>query len=900
MLLDDYLKKIDIVLLTETWSSDSTVTDAMLGMNRYTVYRCDRDSHGGGTAILVRDTIPSVALFSQSFSSKCQIVSCRVEIDSRQYCVICVYRSPSCERSHFIEGLRYIEEFSVENNDSLIIGGDFNCKEVDWIRESIEGHSLSSSDLLDFALSANLTQHVLSPTRMDNILDIVLTSEEDTVQNVNIAAPILRMDHCIVHFTICGNHSNVEPEYRLDYGKADWESACRHIASIDWPSLLLDSDPNSLYDKFCSLILEIVRATVPISKRRREVNNTSSRVDNLLRRTEKLYRKRHIIGVSHYKESDKKLKRLIKSERREKEWRMVQSKHKIDLFKFSSRVVKNKQDGIGTLEDGNGVSVTNDERKAQLLASSFSATYTERSFEEPTLSTRAPAILDWVSFTPSTVYKALARLPNKVSTSPDSIPYIVLRNCALPLALPLTIIFDRMILCGRVPGVWREAIVRPVYKSKGERSSPLNYRPISLTCGTSKLMERMVCREIQNFLEKNSLSCQHQHGFISRRSCLTSIVTTLKDFQYAVDRGSFVSVVYIDYTKAFDIIPIPLLLHKCRSIGIEGSLLRWIEAFLTERKQRVKVGNCLSNEYKASSGVPQGSVIGPLLFSIYIADIGKFLPEGVHYSLYADDAKVYTVNDCALLQRGLDCLSEWSTRWGMTISKTKTVCMKIGRKHPDHSFYIHGSQLEEVDTFRDLGVRYSNDLSFDAHVDDICRNAMRRCGYILRSFVSRSPKLYGMLFNTYVRPVLEYCSEVWNDQSIGNRDKIERTQRKYTRMCLKKCSLPYMEYRERLNQFSMECLHERRKRADLIFAHKIMNGAVNIDAKNYFNIANSEVNLRGNGQRINLHMYRSSQFQKAHCNRVVTSWNSLPSHIVRTTSLLSFKRALSAHLSHNN
>ena len=623
VLLDDYLKNIDVVLLTETWSSDSTVTDAMLGMNRYTVYRCDRDSQGGGTAILVRDTIPSVSLFSRSFSTKCQIVSCRLEIESRYYSVICLYRSPSCERSHFIEGLRYLEEFSIENKESLIIGGDFNCKEIDWLEERVNGSSPSSSDLLNFVLSSNLTQHVLAPTRLENILDILLTSEEDTIQRVNISAPILRMDHCIIHFAISGCQKKSEKELHLDYGKADWESICQRFASINWPSVLIDADPNILYDKFCSLILETVNSMVPVSERRGEQNRTSSRVKNLTRITEKLYTKRHIIGISHYKECEKKLRKVLKAERRRKEWRMVQSHYKIDLFKFSSRVVKNKQDGIGTLEDGNGESVTNDERKAQLLASCFSATYTERTFNEPSTSTTAPAFLDWVSFTSSTVYRALARLPNKVSTSPDFIPYIVLRNCALPLALPLTIIFDRLFLTGRVPDVWREAIVRPVYKNKGDRSSPLNYRPISLTCGTSKLMERMVCSEIQNFLERNKLSCQHQHGFISRRSCLTSIVTTLKDFQQAVDRGSFVSVVFIDYTKAFDIIPIPLLLHKCRSIGFEGSLLRWIESFLTERKQRVKVGKCFSHEYDVTSGVPQGSVIGPLLFSIYIARVGR-------------------------------------------------------------------------------------------------------------------------------------------------------------------------------------------------------------------------------------------------------------------------------------
>ena len=208
--------------------------------------------------------------------------------------------------------------------------------------------------------------------------------------------------------------------------------------------------------------------------------------------------------------------------------------------------------------------------------------------------------------------------------------------------------------------------------------------------------------------------------------------------------------------------------------------------------------------------------------------------------------------------------------------------------------------LEEVDVFRDLGVMYSNELSFDAHIDDICKNAMRRGGFILRSFVSKSPKLYGLLFNTYVRPILEYCCEVWNDQSIRNRDKLERTQRKYTRMCLKKCGLPYMEYSERLRLFELENLQERRRKADLIFAHKIINGAVRIDASAYFNFANSGVNLRGNGQRINLHKYRSSQFQRAHCNRIVSSWNSLPPNIVKITSSLSFKRAIANWFSHNN
>jgi hypothetical protein len=243
-----------------------------------------------------------------------------------------------------------------------------------------------------------------------------------------------------------------------------------------------------------------------------------------------------------------------------------------------------------------------------------------------------------VEITESDVYDVLRPLKTTdKSPGPDNIHPRVLKECARELAEPLTILFQTSMKEGKIPQEWKEANITPVYK-KGSRSAVDNYRPISLTSVCCKVMERLVRKEVLQHMTSNGFLSDNQHGFVQGRSCTTQLLKVVDKLTEILDRGGALDLIYLDFAKAFDTVPHERLLNKLASYGIQGHALQWIRQFLTGRRQRVGVAGNFSNWTKVLSGVPQGSVLGPVLFICYIND----MPEAVRslIYLYADDSKI--------------------------------------------------------------------------------------------------------------------------------------------------------------------------------------------------------------------------------------------------------------------
>ena len=390
-------------------------------------------------------------------------------------------------------------------------------------------------------------------------------------------------------------------------------------------------------------------------------------------------------------------------------------------------------------------------------------------------------------------------------------------------------------------------------------------------------MERIVHKSLSSYLLRHKLTCPEQHGFTSKRSCISSLLTFHKKITLALDRGNFVSCAFIDFSRAFDSIPHNLLLLKCESLGIQGSLLRWISSFLLHRTQSVRVGHELSAPFPVLSGVPQGTCLGPLLFSLYLSDISTILPPGVSFSVFADDLKLSTVNDTSLLQSSLNALQSYATSWGLTISSSKSTVMLLGKSHPPSFFSIDNNILPISTRFKDLGLTYTNALSFHPHVRDTIAKARSRCAYIHRAFSSRSPALYGLLFKVYIRPILEYGSELWNTKKCRDMDDLERVQAHYTRLCLRKCRLPYESYQERLQRFDLETLATRRDRIDLRTAYKITHNAIDIDPLTFFSFSTLSSRNSHNSIRLIPETCKTELYRNFFSNRVIFNWNKLSS-----------------------
>ena len=274
-----------------------------------------------------------------------------------------------------------------------------------------------------------------------------------------------------------------------------------------------------------------------------------------------------------------------------------------------------------------------------------------------------------------------------------------------------------------MPTEWKTGIITPIYKG-GSRCDPANYRPVTLLPVISKVMERIVCEVIVAHLQTQNILSPAQHGFRRSYSCVTNLITTMNDWTQAVDEGCSVHACYLDIAKAFDRLDHSILLVKLQSIGITGALLAWLENYLQERKAKVRIDNVLSTDIEVTSGVPQGSVLGPILFLVYINDMPKSVKANM--VLFADDAKIWmrirSNSDCLLLQNELDALHQWSVRNRLPFNYRKCEMLQIGRNVP-FSYKLGSQPLNWTTSEKDLGVWVCGSLKNSNLCDAVFKRA---------------------------------------------------------------------------------------------------------------------------------------------------------------------------------
>ena len=252
--------------------------------------------------------------------------------------------------------------------------------------------------------------------------------------------------------------------------------------------------------------------------------------------------------------------------------------------------------------------------------------------------TGSPLISDSIEFTPEVVYSKIMSLHNSKNPGPDGWPIPIIKSVCEFIAIPLFIIFKKSYNSGVLPHDWKNAQVTPIHK-KGARNQVCNYRPVSLTSIFSKFMESIIKDHLMCHLLSNNLLSAYQFGFIPGRSCTTQLLYVLDYFTHHLDQGDSVDVIYLDFQKAFDSVPHQRLIQKLSSFGIHGKTLLWIKDFLRNRTQQVVLNGQKSGSILVTSGVPQGSVLGPLLFTMFVNDIPSIVSSPTF--MFADDTKIF-------------------------------------------------------------------------------------------------------------------------------------------------------------------------------------------------------------------------------------------------------------------
>jgi len=408
-----------------------------------------------------------------------------------------------------------------------------------------------------------------------------------------------------------------------------------------------------------------------------------------------------------------------------------------------------------------------------------------------------------------------------------------------------------------------------------------------LTSVICKLFKSIIRDTMVHHLEEKLLIGNSQRGFRRGHSCLTNLLSFLDKVSSLVDSGNSIDVVFLDFVKAFDKVPPKRLLLKLESHGITSKVSQWLSEWLKEQMQRVCISCITSSWLDVLSGVPQGSVLGPILFLIYINNLDNGVKNWI--LKFADDTKIFSaVNndlDRSVLQKDLDNLLRWAEEWQMLFNVLKCKVMHLGYKNHGYSYYMDGKQLDTAEEEKDLGIIISKDLKVSQQCKQAYAKASRMLGLINRSIKHKDRDILLSLYKSLVRPHLEYCIPAWSPHCVKDKELIERIQHRFTRMFPDLRRLPYLR---RLQHLELWTLEERKVRADLIEIFKIIYRISSVSFDTFFKYNNYRATR---GHSLKLTKKRASTDLRHHffSERVINIWNSLDNRTVTSGSIDIFK-----------
>ena len=518
-----------------------------------------------------------------------------------------------------------------------------------------------------------------------------------------------------------------------------------------------------------------------------------------------------------------------KNERAKKFWSFVKS-------------LKNDAFGINTLRE-NGILKTDTLDKANICNRQFQSAFTRESDDEiPSKGTSPFTPMGEITVDPNGVLKLLNNLKIHKAPGPDGLSARVLKECSSEIAPILALIYNETLAQGTVPDDWRQANVAPIFK-KGEKYDAANYRPVSLTCICCKTLEHIILSNINKHLAFESILADCRHGFRSQRSCETQLFQFFHDLVSNLDRAlnrnhRQTDVIIMDFAKAFDKVPHRRLWYKLDYYGIRGSTHKWITSWLSGRFQKVVLDGQASDPVPVLSGVPQGSVLGPVLFLIFIND----LPENIRSSVrrFADDCVLYrnieSPTDCQILQDNLNSLAQSEADWQMKFNVAKCHSMRVTRHPPDKhiqfEYTLHQQRLEQVQSAKYLGITISDDLDWGQHISEISSKATKTLGFLRRNLAFAPRHTKEVAYKTLVRPKLEYAAPIWHPYhktQIGQVEKVQRTAARWTCRRWRNTS----SVGDMLDDLEWPSLETRREQSSLTFFYKIHSGTVDLDKDKY-------------------------------------------------------------------
>ncbi len=894
--------KLDVLTLSETWL-DSSIDDFEINVHGYTIHRSDRNRNGGGVAIYVTNQLNHINISDQICSGK--VETCWVDLilpHSKNIRVCSTYRPPNVGSEYFNHMVDEYEK-AINNDIDAVILGDFNINYA--YDDSLHNNPIHYVESL-----LSLTQLVTDFTRVtvdsSTIIDLILSSIPNRHKSTGVIKTTIS-DHYMVYTILNDKVEKRKPKtirYRC-FKSFDCNSFCSELAKDKrFEEVKNCTNVHHAWSLWSSTFNELSNKHAPIKQMRvKDRNNpwVSSDIIKMMYERDNVHKKAVKTGDPLLFDQYKVLRNNIST-----------SLDKAKKQHYEDEITKNKNDSrkmwktLKTIIPSKSSKSNKCDLTAQQLNEHFlnvGKNLSEKFGNDYDFTWKLPSSIHQFKlyeFEHDFVLKSLQKLPDKTSDDVLGINAKLLKASADFITDSLTHIYNLSLCTSEIPADWKRARVTPIYKGNGNFDDGNNFRPISVIAYVAKIMERGVQIQFLEYLMSHDFLSVDQSAYIKCHSTLTSLHKVIDEWYEAIDNDELTGVCFLDLSKCFDCIDHTLLLHKLKKYGVLDNEHKWFREYLTDRSQFVSLNGCNSEDSSVSVGVPQGSILGPFLFLIYVNDI-SFEVKNSSCNLYADDSIIYlSDNDSNVvqnkLQADLNNVFNWLKRNRLSINTKKSGVMSVhkGKKfvnNDDLSLYLDNDTLTNNEYVKYLGVQIDKSLSWSKHVQEVYNKLSPKVGLIRRlsKFLPKDTLI--CLYNTIVKPALEYCISVWGDCKVTDFIMLQRLQTRVARIICNNFdyNIAGITLVHELKWLTVSQLRDYQT-AGMVFK------SLNNQCPNYINDKFNKINdIRTSHTRNSTKHLVVPLVNKEYCKQGLSVkgpvlFNSLPDNVINAKSLNCFKK----------
>ena len=907
--------KIDIITFCET-RLDSTISDNEIYVDGYNVVRNDRNRNGGGVIIYVNSRL-NYKVLEEFHNYNLELACIEVDLNKQKpFLLLSLYRPPDSGIGVFDDIENVLQSVETRFCDYILIG-DMNC---DLLHKTPSNYTKRLRSIADeYCLTQCVTKATRITKRSKTLIDHVFTSTAENVSDCTVI-PISLSDHEMVMFSwkrnkpkSSGNHCYISSR---NMKKINIESFVNDLKNVSLDETLEEKSTEKAYLLWVNKMRLLLDRHARVKKKRvRHRKSPWITVDvlNLIRERDKAKQTAKRLNTDSEWLKYKKLRNQVTSSVRKAKRKYITDSIKENVGN-SSRMWKVLKELIPSSKVNTsiqkivyeGTEYTGHKNIANALNNHFSTLAIKQrqniEFKDNALQfvPRISTVFDFKMVTSEEVEKCIDKTPRNKATGSDTIPACILKDTLPYIIKSFTHLINRSLHEGVVPCEWKHAKITPLFKG-GDAANPANYRPISVLPVASKILEKLVFKQAYSYLNGYNLLVNNQYGFRPNFSTDMALLNLTQDVNRAIDAGKVVIVVTLDLLKAFDMVPFIILIEKMKAYGFSDHAISWFVNYFHQRKQSTVINGNESEDSEVLCGVPQGSILGPLLFILYMNDLPCVIKNCL-VSLYADDTCLYFASDNPEeleknINDDLNAICEWLSHNKLMLNVKKCKFMLIGSKRKRQKFEnitikINNSPIEKVNHCRYLGIEIDSDLSWMPQVNNVRAKVLRNFHVLrrARSYIDQNTAL--TLYNTMIRPHFEYCSTIWMKPNSGHIKRLQTLQNRALRIVLK---VDYRYHRRDLyHTLQVDCLNAKVKKELVTLIFKILKNLFPDILHSQINLKMTSYNLRNSALKIQLPKPRTNFCKNSTIYIAAKLFNELPESVRTRTTLSQFQRDISS------